>query len=47
MPLLAAVFAALALRQGLRGGFQQPAVRTWALLSLIFAAVSVWLHTAI
>jgi len=46
LPLLAAAFAAWALRQWLRGGAGHPALRAWALLAFIFAAVSVWLHTA-
>jgi hypothetical protein len=46
LPLLAAVFAALALHKALRQGASHPAVRGWALVALIFAGVSLWLHTA-
>ena len=44
MPLLAVVFATLALHKAWRAGASHPAVRTWALMALIFAAVAVWLH---
>ncbi len=46
LPLLAAVFAGLALHKAWRQGASHPAVRTWALLAVIFAGVSLWLHTA-
>jgi hypothetical protein len=44
LPLLAMVFAALALHKTWRSGASHPAVRTWALMALIFAAVAAWLH---
>jgi len=43
-PLLSLGFGLAAAWRWLRGGPQQAAARTWALLSLIFGAVSVWLH---
>lgn len=46
LPLLAAVFAGLALQKGWRQGASHPAVRGWVLLAVIFALVSLWLHTA-
>lgn len=46
MPVLAALFAAMALRQWLRSGPRHPALRTWVLLALIFAGVSMLLHRA-
>jgi hypothetical protein len=42
-PLLAALFLAAALWRGGRLRRVDPAVRTWGLLALLFAAVSAWL----
>ena len=44
MPLLAVVFAVLAIHKARRAGLAHPAVRSWALMALIFAAVAVWLQ---
>ncbi len=46
LPLLAIVFAGLALQKARLQGRSHPAVRAWALLALSFGLVSVWLHTA-
>lgn len=46
MPVLAVLFAAVALRQWLRSVSWHPALRTWVLLALIFGAVSLFLHLA-
>ncbi|MBP6337919.1 MAG: hypothetical protein KA375_10000 [Vitreoscilla sp.] len=43
-PLLSLGFGLAAAWRALRGGRMQGAARTWALLALIFGAVSVWLH---
>lgn len=42
-PVLAFVFAGLAVAHFVRERQLGPAVRAWAILSLIFAAVSAWL----
>lgn len=43
-PVLAAVFAVAAALRFAREKQFVPAVRTWALMAVIFAAVSIWLH---
>jgi hypothetical protein len=43
-PVLAAVFALLALQAGLRRGRWRGAPLTWAWIALVFGAVSAWLH---
>lgn len=44
LPLLALVFAALALWRRMSEGDWRGAARTWGLLALMFGAVSLWLH---
>jgi len=43
-PVLAVVFALLALQGGLRRGRWRGAPLTWAWIALVFGAVSAWLH---
>lgn len=44
-PVLALVFALLAIGRGVRSGLTVGgAVRTWALMAVIFGVVSAWLH---
>lgn len=43
-PLLAVLFALLALQGGLRRRRWRGAPLTWAWMALVFAAVSAWLH---
>lgn len=45
-PVLAAVFVLLALVSGVRSRNWRGAPRTWLVLALIFAAVSIWLRFA-
>ncbi len=47
MPLLALLFAALALWRMGRVGRIDPGARTWGLLAALFGLVSVWLHWAL
>lgn len=42
-PLLAAFFLSAAVVRGLRVRRADPAVRTWALLAIVFAAIAAWL----
>jgi len=44
LPLLALVFAGLAAGQFWRQRSLQGAARTWAIVAVSFAAVSLWLH---
>ena len=44
-PVLAIVFAVVAALRFARDRRVGPAVRTWLILALSFAAVSAWLHT--
>jgi hypothetical protein len=44
-PMLAIVFAALAALRFARERRFGPAVRTWVILAVSFAAVSAWVHT--
>lgn len=44
LPLLAIVFAVLALVRRVRSGHWHGAARTWVLIAIIFGAVSLWLH---
>lgn len=43
-PLLSLGFALAAVLRVLRSGRLQGAARTWAVMALIFGAVSAWLH---
>lgn len=43
-PVLAAVFAALAVLSGMRRGHWRGAPLTWGWMALVFAAVAAWLH---
>jgi hypothetical protein len=45
-PLLAAVFAVLAIMSSLRRGSWRGAPFTWGLIALIFALVAAWLRWA-
>jgi hypothetical protein len=44
-PVLAIVFAVVAGIRFVRDRRYGPAVRTWVILAIMFAAVSAWLHT--
>lgn len=46
VPLLAALFFAAALWRGIKTGSWRGAPRTWLLLALIFAVISIWLRMA-
>jgi hypothetical protein len=44
-PVLAILFAVVAAIRFMRERRFGPAVRTWLILAMMFAAVSAWLHT--